>query len=58
LLTGCHAGCPDIEVIPLSEHVDYWNYLGWQDPVLIASVFARQQDYGRIFGRRASTRRR
>jgi hypothetical protein len=39
----------DVDVIPLSEHVDYWNHLGWRDPFSAALFSARQQDYGRMF---------
>ena len=38
------------QVIPMSEHVDYWNYIGWTDPYSSA-VFSRRQDgYARRFG--------
>ena len=30
-------------VIPLAFHVDYWNYLGWQDPYANAAFSARQR---------------
>jgi len=33
-------------VIPLSEHVDYWNDLGWKDPFSAALFSVRQQQYG------------
>ena len=39
----------DFEVIPLSEHVDYWNNLGWQDRFSAPLFSMRQQDYGRMF---------
>jgi hypothetical protein len=41
---------PDLDVIALSEHVDYWNNLGWQDRFSAPLFSMRQQDYGRVFG--------
>jgi hypothetical protein len=34
------------KVIPLSFHVDYWNYIGWQDPFSSARWSDRQKLYG------------
>jgi hypothetical protein len=49
LLSRLARALPDIDVIPLSEHVDYWNHLGWKDPFSASLFSARQQDYGRMF---------
>ena len=35
------------QVIALSEHVDYWNRLGWRDPFSSAVFSARQSTYDR-----------
>jgi hypothetical protein len=40
----------DPNVIVLSEHVDYWNYLGWRDPFSSSAFSERQQRYARRFG--------
>lgn len=40
----------DPNVVVLSEHVDYWNYLGWRDPFSSSAFSERQQRYARRFG--------
>lgn len=38
------------KVIPLSFHVDYWNYIGWTDPYSSARWSDRQRGYaGKVF---------
>jgi len=36
---------PGVRIIPLEEHVDYWNQLGWPDPFSSAQYRGRQNDY-------------
>lgn len=37
---------PD-RLVPLSLHVDYWNYIGWRDPFSSAEYTQRQREVGR-----------
>src|SRR5260221_9151119 len=41
-----------VEVLTLSEHVDYWDRLGWRDPFSSAMYSTRQSNYdARVFHR-------
>lgn len=40
---------PGAFAIVLSEHVTYWNHLGWRDPFSLEEMDARQQEYSAHF---------
>jgi Uncharacterized secreted protein len=49
-LLGELAARPDL--LALSAHVDYWDYLGWKDPFASAVNTRRQRDYARALSLR------
>lgn len=41
------------DILPLSFHVDYWDYLGWADSFARPEFTARQESYARAAGEHA-----
>lgn len=41
---------PGAQAIVLSEHVTYWNHLGWRDPFSLEDIDERQKHYVARFG--------
>ena len=39
------------DVIALSMHITYWDYIGWKDPFATEAITDRQRQYGRRIGR-------
>jgi hypothetical protein len=40
------------DLIPLAFHVDYWNYIGWNDPFASKQMTHRQKAYSKALGQR------
>lgn len=42
----------DPRILPLALHVDYWDYIGWEDHFAQPKFSERQRDYARAVGSR------
>jgi hypothetical protein len=40
---------PGAQIIPLEQHVDYWDHEGWRDPFSSSRFTSRQRDYVSAF---------
>src|SRR5580765_8249852 len=40
------------DVVALSFHVDYWDYIGWKDPFATRATTDRQRAYARVLKQR------
>src|SRR5215510_331606 len=40
------------DIVALSYHVDYWDYIGWKDPFANRTTTARQRAYARVLKQR------
>ncbi len=49
LLAKIAAGADGVSIVALSEHVDYWDRLGWRDRFSSAAFTNRQRIYGTHF---------
>src|ERR1051325_9364044 len=49
LLQKLSHGQDVVPVIVMSEHVDYWNHLGWSDPFSSRQMSVRQENYAARF---------
>lgn len=49
LLAEVNKAYNDANVITLSYHVDYWNYIGWKDPFSKSIFSDKQRAYSRKF---------
>ncbi len=49
LLNNIKKNYDQSEVVALSYHVDYWNYIGWKDPFSKAEFSDKQRRYGKKF---------
>jgi hypothetical protein len=51
-LSGTRAALRPDQAVPLSMHVDYWNYIGWKDPYSRKTFTERQQWLTELAGSR------